>query len=694
MNGRTNIKQFSETHPQTIWQLAFAIFLFLNVSVFAQPKALDNLETSAKWTLVASDQVQIDTATVAGRQGKALRIDFNFLAGSGYCGISKILPMQLPPNNRFTFYLKAETPVNSLEFKLVDSSGENVWWNIRRNYQFPQDWQKVVIKKRHITFAWGPASDHSLKQFESIQYFISSATGGRGSIYLDNFSFEELQVPPAQLQQPRITVSSSQGSRFTQNELFDGKAETGWHSQAQPVQQTLLLDFQQPTEIGGLILDWDEVDFPVKYLLLGSDDRHNWKPVYMVFCGKGGRAYLALKDCEYRYLKLDLRRSSRNAGYRMNDISLQDYHFAEKPETLFSQVAADHPRGYFPRYLLNEQTYWTVIGAPADRKEALQNEDGMVEVDKQQFSIEPFLFQNGKFLTRNNMEISHELAQGYLPIPTVQCRSSRVEMRVEAFADGPADSSLLYLSYTVKNPTSTPIAGNLYLAVRPFQVNPPWQFLNFPGGIALIHRIQFRSGKILINDRKTIIPLTEGAQFGAVEFDQGEISDYISRNSFPGLQEVRDHVGYASAALKYPYTLAARAEKQFIVAVPFYYKQIMPATAPHVSERRRAVANCWEAKLNRVKFRLPPGAARRFGLAGLHSLRNSPGRYVHLSWAEKACPPTAEIFLCRPASCWLERLSGSGAEGAAHTRFYRRYAAHLGRIGFYQRRTRFVCLRG
>ena len=45
----------------------------------------------------------------------------------------------------------------------------------------------------------------------------------------------------------------------------------------------------------------------------------------------------------------------------------------------------------FPRYFNEEGTFWTIVGVNNDTKEALMNEDGMVEVDKKHFSIEPFL---------------------------------------------------------------------------------------------------------------------------------------------------------------------------------------------------------------------------------------------------------------------------------------------------------------
>ncbi len=104
------------------------------------------------------------------------------------------MPMKLPDNFQFSFYIKGNAPANNLEFKLVDKSGLNVWWQIQRSFEFPNNWQKIIIKKRHINFAWGPIEDKSLKELDKIEFFISSTNGGKGFFfYIDDFKFEELE---------------------------------------------------------------------------------------------------------------------------------------------------------------------------------------------------------------------------------------------------------------------------------------------------------------------------------------------------------------------------------------------------------------------------------------------------------------------------------------------------------------------
>ena len=108
-------------------------------------------------------------------------------------GIQKLFPIDLPDNYEFTFYVKAESPANNFEIKFIDSTGNNVWWVNNRSYDFPEEWKKIRIKKRHIDFAWGPTTDQSLKRIDRIEFTIASVVGGKGTIWIDDLKFEPLQ---------------------------------------------------------------------------------------------------------------------------------------------------------------------------------------------------------------------------------------------------------------------------------------------------------------------------------------------------------------------------------------------------------------------------------------------------------------------------------------------------------------------
>ena len=126
---------------------------------YAQGKALtlDDFDQAGAWTVVTSDQVSGKLRAAEGHDGRALCLDYDFNGVSGYAAMQRELPLDYPGNYAFAFQLRGDSPANDLQFKLVDDSGDNVWWVNRTHYQYPTQWTQVVYKKRHITRAWGPA---------------------------------------------------------------------------------------------------------------------------------------------------------------------------------------------------------------------------------------------------------------------------------------------------------------------------------------------------------------------------------------------------------------------------------------------------------------------------------------------------------------------------------------------------------
>lgn len=574
-------------------------------------EVLDDFESTQGWQNITSDEsVKIHTQTVPGKIGNALEIHFDFTKGSGFCGIQKQIPMELPDNFSFSFYLKGDAPVNNFEFKLVDASGDNVWWLNQRNYEFDKQWRRIIIKKRHIQFAWGPTNDKSLRKIDKIQFFIASATGGAGSIYLDDFKFESLSVADTIPPKPVAYVSSEAEPHFASH-IFDGDLTKGWRSSTDDPQPEIIVDLKKHYEYGGLIIDWDKDNYAKSYEIYNSHDMKSWQPIYHVTNGKGGRAYIPVKDYESRYLKLKMFKSSRNSFYGIKEISVQDYFFSEKMENVYKEMSKDNPRGYFPRYFYNEQSYWTLTGVNNDQDEALISEDGAVEVDKSMFSIEPFLViknNKKKFYTWNDVSTKTKLEKDYLPVPSVEWNSENWTLETKIFADGPPGESVLYTIYSIKNMSAKPVSGSLYLAIRPFQVNPPWQFINWPGGTTKISSVGKKPSKITINGIKDVIPLDKPDNFAAVEFDEGDIIQFISNDKLPTSTEINDSHQYASAAMQYNFKLNPDEKKQVVLAVPFHESDAHVVKREQVSKRLEDVCAFWEKKINTVDFNLPASA--------------------------------------------------------------------------------------
>jgi len=580
------------------------LFLILFTAASYSQSVIDNFETTEGWENRASDEVEINTSVTEGFRGRCIRIDFHFKTGTGFCGITKSFPVKLPENFKYSFYIKGNAPVNNLEFKLVDKSGDNVWWYNQRSYTFAQEWTKVSVKKRNIEFAWGPTTDKSLSNIEQIEIIVASATGGKGTIYIDELAYEELEPLTADMPQPIVLLSSNENEN---NNLMDGNPDTQWNISNKD-ESEIIIDLKKNREYGGLIIDWDTARYASKYNIDISGNSKDWERIYAVQKGSGGKRYINLKDNESRYIRLQLLESSNNNKYIIKDITVKDYKFSDTPEHFFSELAKEYPRGYFPRYTYNEQSFWTIVGVNNDTKEALFNHDGALEIDQRQPSIIPYLFDGKQLRTWNDVERTQKLENNYLPVPSVTWKTGNLLMDIKTFSAGEVGNSVTYVIYKLKNTGREKQSGNLYLAVSPFQVNPPWQWLNNPGGVSKINSINFDGNVITLNNQKQIVPVSKPDGFGVTEFDSGYIVEFLRNDQMPDERQVKDHTGFASAALKYSYLLKPGEEKVVYIAVPFFpenYKNDKQLDEAFVNLQLKNTIDFWEKRLSTAQFNLP-----------------------------------------------------------------------------------------
>lgn len=75
----------------------------------------------------------------------------------------------------------------------------------------------------------------------------------------------------------------------------------------------------------------------------------------------------------------------------------------------------------------------------------------MIEVDKQSFSLEPFLFVDNRLITWNDVSISQSLEKDYLPIPAVEWNYDKLNLQIKTFGEGKAGKSSIYIRYKIKN---------------------------------------------------------------------------------------------------------------------------------------------------------------------------------------------------------------------------------------------------
>jgi hypothetical protein len=581
----------------------------------SEPRVLDDFESLTGWTTASSPQARVELVQDTGRTGLGLRLNFDFSGNAGYVIVRKPFKLSLPENYAFTFQIRGEAPVSNIEFKVLDPSGKNVWWRRQHDLKFTRDWRQYSVKKRMLEFAFGPSGGAPLKQVGAVELAIHASGGGKGSLWLDDFRLEKRDPAAPYELQPEATASTSSDGHGPEA-VLDENPGTHWRSRASTENQWLKLDFLKPREYGGLLIDWDEDDFATAYQVQVSQDGEQWQPAYTVTAGNGRRDYIYMPDAESRYLRLALQNSSRGRGYAIQRISVQPFEFSASANQFFQTIAREAPRGIYPRYFHGEQSYFTVVGGDGgESHEGLLNADGALEVDKGAFTIEPFLYAGGKLITWSDVAPTQELEAGFLPIPSVTWRHENLVLKITAFAH----RETLFARYRVENHAADEAHGRLFLALRPFQVNPPWQSLNMVGGTAKIGAIR-REGRVIeVDGERSVIPLVSPDHIGAAMFDQGPVTDWLRKGQVPADTAVVDPFWYASGALEYELELPAGASRELFLAIPFRDSERVLDTITALGTNASAFGpaqlrdalDAWSARLQGAEFDLP-AAARKF----------------------------------------------------------------------------------
>src|SRR5579871_631326 len=143
------------------------------------------------WTAAPSDGVTMRVAQDSG----ATRIDYDFNGHGGWASARQRVAIDLPANYAFSFEMRGRAPVNTLQFKLIDSTGDNVWWSTRPDMVVTPTWTTVTIRRRRVNFAWGPAGGGEIHHVAAIELTIVPGSGGHGSVWFKNLKVTPLPPP-------------------------------------------------------------------------------------------------------------------------------------------------------------------------------------------------------------------------------------------------------------------------------------------------------------------------------------------------------------------------------------------------------------------------------------------------------------------------------------------------------------------
>jgi hypothetical protein len=590
----------------------FAIFslIFISLSGFSQIKTLDNFEDKTGWSFIKSDRVNVQSTNEKGLSGNAIRFDYDFTKGTGYGGIQKLFRVNLPENYEFTFYLKADSPANNFEIKFIDSSGNNVWWVNNRNYAFPGEWKKIRIKKRNISFAWGPTNDQNLKRIDRIEFTIASYVGGKGTIWIDDLKFEALSPETDIYPQPFIkanTVIKGSNPEY----MCDNSTKTYWESKKSNFHE-IFVDFKGKREFGGLDIDWVEGMIAKNFEVHVSDDKLNWEKVYTSSNNHDKKSFVYLPEFQASFLKIISVSKKLADKIAVKELKFIDVKNSLTKNDFLIYCAKNSKKGYFPSYFLEQASYWTLSGVNNDTKEALLSEYGMVEIEKALFSIEPVIKINNTLYNWTNVDISHSIGNNdpnkFEFVPTVNWNFENIKFKIELASGGEANiDSRLYIRYSFENTGTDAKKLEVYLLIRPYQVNPYYQFLNMTGGAGKIFKIDQKNDYEIAVDNKTIFSQLPVYQFGATNWSYGNIVSSLERNILPIEKKAEDISGDANAYMKYIIDMNPNSGAEFIIKVPYHNITGNP-DAPKFSDEFEDAVKFWQEKTDHIKFELPESA--------------------------------------------------------------------------------------
>jgi len=537
------------------------------------PVVVDGFESSSAWTALPASGVEMKLSLEPGVHGNALRVDFRFTKGGGYAVLHRKVSLELPEHYAFTWRLRGVTAPQNLEFKLLDESGENVWWSNRTDFVFPQIWTEDRVRKRQISFAWGPRGGGELRRVAAIEFAITAGSGGEGTVWFDDLVLVPM-LPPAASRPPSASATSAAPGRAA-TLAADTSLTTWWESAHGDTAPALTLELGALREFGGLVLDWAPDRHARDYVVEAEEGGGAWRELRVVRGSDGGRDWLRLSESEaWRVRVRTLARGGRSVG--LANLEVKPVAWGAREADFLAAVARESRRGNFPRGFLGEQSYWTVTGVDGDPDEALLDEDLRLETGRAQFSLEPFLFTEEGFRTWAEGRTTQALAGGVLPIPTATRNVDSLALSVTAFARlprggaGGGEGSELVARYRVRNLAPRARSVTLLVALRPFPVNPPSQSLNMPDGAARIGRLRREGGVVQVNADRWLAAAPAPDAFLALAFDEGDFVERLRVGRVPRRDTLEDPVGRASGALRWTFDLAADGAHEVAVRVPFH----------------------------------------------------------------------------------------------------------------------------
>lgn len=619
----------------------------------------EDFNQPAAWSLEGSvGVVKSHLEFITSRNGKkSIRVDYEFGPSGGFLKIMRAKRLQLPEDYRLQMLLRGQGQSSVVEFKLTDDNN-NVWWHRFNALSFPKKTALTTVTKDEIVYAWGPDAAKAPREIKMFDWAIVTEKAEKGTLWIEGISFEDQTYS----EQPKVRASSSQ-SGFSADRAIDGSLATAWQSQRfsannpGTMMQSLDIDFKMPRRIGAVMIDWIEGAAALDFVVLQSSDAQRWQQILHVTKGGGRSAYIPVSaGVSPRFLRIQMNRPERKTAesfYGIRELRFAGKEVGRSAFDFMNHVVKERPRGAYPKYLYQQQTYWTTIPVPEASGSttqtigvlpesplpALLNEEGQFEMGAGVLSIEPSLRLGEDYMTwaeANKVEAS--LVDGYLPMPVSQWTMDKIKLSTTAFARFQDKYPVTYLTYRLENQQAIEQPLQFNVAFRPYPVNPPWQYTNSDlwmksgfdeisyDGESILIGASGETTKYLVvpltskeaNDFDTRERATSGLRFGAKSFLAGPLYDDLAKGKVPtpqGLSEVFQFSALKpSGVLQVQFKLPSKASREIHLAV-------LPLTTDQLAYRNRIVMELLQRQ-GVTEFQVAKEQWQR--QLNLHSLRASP----------------------------------------------------------------------
>jgi len=543
-------------------------------------------EDIESWKVFASGHAE---GWVSRGEGGGLKLEYDFHEGGGFVALRREVAFAMPETFELGFDLKGAGAANDFEFKVADPAGVNVWRHRREGLILGSEWLGCRICERDLPFAWGPAGGGTPSAVGAVEFVVTAAAGGRGVLEISKPWFEDqsLRLP--------LQVMASSGAGAAS--VLSDESGAHWQADAADAKPWWMVDLGRMHRFGGLLIEWPAAGVPRSFEVQVSNNGQSWSLLRRVADARGEKNHLATPGAETRFLRLAF---SNAEAASLRRLHLKPDAFSRLPNEFIHHVAADFPRGWFPRYWHREQSYWTVVGTPEGGRRALINEEGLIETDEGAFSVEPFIVTDDGLLTWADVSTRAALPEGGEPMPSVIWRAEGLSLKILPWLRGSGRGIELCVSYRLECERAHS-GVKLVLALRPFQVTPPWQAFRNMGGRAVLRKIECGERGV-VADGKQISFSLPASRIGAATFDEGGVLAVLAEKQMPQSACVDDESGLASASIEWALA-PGETTLEVTVRVP-YFENATPA--PDVS--RDDAMREWQRTLGGIEWRVPNAA--------------------------------------------------------------------------------------